>query len=300
MPDQVYSDNISSHVPTENSCVVIPFLRHQGTGMKEDLQKRPSCWDEFTLDTGKCFEWRIGPLSVVIRRLDIEWQIAHTRQEDTNFTNEPCDFSETDILPETIENYARYMFRETTGVLTLKPLLADRPVISRPHVPFSLTAGEEVTLYVSTPLWLEVAVGKSRMKLCEIAIQRPSDTWFGPSTREGELCYASTTHCRHSREELPYRAHRAITPVLIRNKVDSTLLIERLNVPAPLLPLYSTPDGHLWTPKIQLLREGNGDMAALKIDTKPPADAKNAKQVSGPRIVTNESGLIRAFSSMFS
>ena len=51
-------------------------------------------------------------------------------------------------------------------------------------------------IYVSTPLWVRVDVHDPPQFLQEIPVIRPSDTWFGPSTREGELGYAGRTHGR--------------------------------------------------------------------------------------------------------
>lgn len=242
-----------------------------------------SWWGKFKIDREQSRQWHIGPLKLIIRCLTDEWQVAHERLENFDDNNGNWEITDTDELPEILGNKARYIFRQTTGLLTITPLLADRPVISRPNTPFNLTAGEEATLYVSSPLWLELTVGNSRKKLKEIAIQRPSDTWFGPSTREGELCYASTTHCRLHLEELPKRLHRAITPVLIRNEADTTLLVERINLPAPLLPLYASSSQQLWTPQIKLIRKRDGDMAELNIEERAPQEANDVVRLSEPR-----------------
>lgn len=268
--------------------------------MQSDIDKPPSWWGVFDQKNGQCRQCCVGPLRLIVRSLNGVWQVAYERQDDANEVNATWEVKDTDQLPESLENNSRYVFRKPSGLLTITPLLADRSIITRPHSPFSLTAGEDVTLYVSTPLWMELAVGTPKKVLEEIAIQRPSDTWFGPSTLEGELCYASTTHCRLNLDELPRRPHRAITPVYIRNQADTTLSVERLNVPAPLLALYAAENGQLWTPKITLIREKDGDMAELKIDNKPPEEAKQAVQLSKPRMTASGGALIRAFNAVFS
>ena len=100
--------------------------------------------------------------------------------------------------------------------------------------------------------------------------------------------------------DITLRPHRAITPVLVRNLADTTLAIERLNLPAPLLPVYSAADLQLWTPKITLTREKDDDQAELHIDNKPPAEAKQATLLSQPRNKTDSMILIRAFNAVFS
>jgi len=267
--------------------------------MTNDIITPSSWWGSFEFNSEQSRLWHIGPLTFMVRCLNGEWQVAYDRLSEIDEGNASWDIEDTDQLPESLGNNSRYVFRQTAGLLTIMPLLADRSVITRPLTPFNLTAGEEVTLYVSTPLWLEVAVGSPKKALQEIAIQRPSDTWFGPSTREGELCYASATHCRLSLDELPQRPHRAITPVLIRNQAETTLSIERLNVPAPLLTLYACADGQLWTPKITLIREKDGDMAELKIDHIAPQEARQAEKLSPPRMTVASGALIQAFNAVF-
>ena len=258
-------------------------------------------WGNHNLNVDQSKQWQIGPLTFIVRNLVGEWQIAYERDEafDENDTN--WEVKNTDRLTASLDDNSRYILSDSTEQLTITPLLADRPIISRPSTPFNLTAGEDVTLYVSSPLWIELAIGCTPKKpLKEISIQRPSDTWFGPSTREGELCYASTTHCLIKLNELPKRHHRAITPVLIRNRAETTLSLERLNLPVLLLPLFADSNSQLWTPKVTLTREKEGDIAEMTIDKYPPDEAKNATLLSGPRIKTTHNPLIRAFNAVFS
>lgn len=269
--------------------------------MKTDRHTPPSWWGDFRLDNEQSRLWNIGPLTLIVRCMRGEWQIGHQRADDIVDSKGVWETMDTERLPESLDNNSRYVFRETTGRLNITPLLADRPIISRPYTPFYLTAGEEITVYVSSPLWIQLAVGPSPTKALEqIAIQRPSDTWFGPSTREGELCYATTTHCRLNLEDVPQRPHRAITPVFICNQADTTLAVERLNLPAPLLPLYVSSGGQPWTPKVTLIREKDGDMAELQIDDRPPAEARLATLLGEQREKADHSMLFRAFNAVFS
>ncbi len=172
--------------------------------MTSDEHTPKSWWGNFKLEYNQSRLWTIGPLRFIVRCLAGEWQVGNEKIDANSENHDHWHIEVTDLLPETLTNNARYVFHQNPRLLTITPLLADRPIISRPVIPFYLTAGEEVTVYVSTPLWLKLSVGASSKKVLEeIAIQRPSDTWFGPSTREGELCYASSTHCRLNLDELP-------------------------------------------------------------------------------------------------
>lgn len=136
----------------------------QGEAMTGDTHAPSSWWGEFSLNIGQSQQWQIGPLNLIVRRLSGEWQIAHERRDESGDNGVSWQTKDTDQLPESLDNNSRYVFRDSTGRLSIIPLLADRPVISRPLTPFNLAAGEEVTLYVSTPLWLELAVGASTKK----------------------------------------------------------------------------------------------------------------------------------------
>jgi hypothetical protein len=245
--------------------------------------------------------WRIGPLTLWIQRFAREWRIAYVRSSDPMAS----EVEKTVPAPaETIEpaidaSLSRYSFRQTHRELELVPLLADRSVVSRPETPFYIPAGEELTLYISSPLWVRVMVGEPPTMLQELPIYRPSDTWFGPSTREGELCYASRTHCRLRLEDVPFRPHRAVTPVLIRNRGERELHLERLSLPVPYLSLYRDADGRLWTEPVTLDHEPNAEMASMKLGQGPAPEAKKAKEVSGPRRRAEANLLVRAFSALF-
>ena len=58
--------------------------------------------------------------------------------------------------------------------------------------------------------------------------------------------------------------------------------------------------GQLWTPKITLIREKDGDLAELVIDNKPPKEAEQAVKLSEPRETVDDSVLFRAFNAVFS
>ena len=126
------------------------------------------------------------------------------------------------------------------GEIALTPALADRPVVARPEKPFCLPAGAEAVVYVSSPLWVVLSTAQD-LKLAEIPIVRPSDTWLGPSTREGELCYASRTFLRLSLDNLPRRPHRATSMVRILNHADTALPLRALKLPAPPIWLCTGP-----------------------------------------------------------
>ena len=148
-------------------------------------------------------------------------------------------------------------------------------------------------------MWVRVVEGPGRRLLTELASLVPSDTWMGPSTTEGELCYASRMHGRLELKELPLRPQRAVTPVTIENRAAEPLRIDRISLPAPFLSLFSGQRGFLWTEGVTLAREENDDRARLSVTPGPSEPAEGGELLTGPRRHRDEAGLFHAFSSIF-
>ena len=257
-------------------------------------------WGEFSFSDGQALRWRIGPLSIHIQRLTREWRLGYQRcdtSDDSAVDVERARATDPAAVPD-MQN--RFVFRRTTDTLWLMPTLADRSVVARPVSPFYVPPGEEAVLFVSSPLWVMISANYNRQPLESVPIVRPSDTWFGPSTREGELCYASTTHCRLTLEELPIRPHRAVTPVQIINRATESLLVERINLPVIYLSLYSAEPGQLWTDMVTITREALDENASLRLHKRPPPQAGEASLLCEPQLHADKGILSRAFSALFS
>tara|TARA_R110001592_G_scaffold238227_2_gene497775 strand:+ start:73557 stop:74375 length:819 start_codon:yes stop_codon:yes gene_type:complete len=257
-------------------------------------------WGQFDIPVDSAAAWQIETLRFAIQHVDKEWQISHQHESHDEALTNKLSLSREVYDPLDYTQTTRHIFRKSSSIVELKPQLADRTVVTRPSTPISLSPGEEVTLFISTPLWIQFEIsGKGGSALDELAIYRPSDTWFGPSTREGELCYASQTSGRTNLEKLLIRASRAITPLIIINRASDKLLIERVALPVPLLSLFATPEGLLWTQSATLIRENDGDMAELKLGKEAPKEAKGAMRINKPRRQPGKGMLVRAFSSIF-
>ncbi len=264
----------------------------------KDTPPQDRCWwgtTEFLVGGAK--RWEIGPMTLWVRRLAQEWWLACERDE--TLQQRPVTMVDcVDVAWLTHPSLERYVTRHAQERLYMTPMLADRSVVTRPLVPLHLCAGEEATLFVSLPVWILLEAGSQKLLLKELPIQRLSDTWFGSSTLEGELCYASTTHCRQELEEVPQYTYRAITPVRIKNRSKGTLVIERLNLPVHYLAMYGTADNRLWTSGVSLNWE-QGTTVAMQIETKPPVQAKNAELLCKARHVPDTGGVMRAVTSLF-
>jgi len=265
-------------------------------GLAETIQR---WWGDYSLAAGTSGVWKIGAFSVRLERTEKEWRIYLKRGSVHGESGADVSVEIPAEVGEQFQGLKRYCFRETTGLVRLMPALADRPVVTRPFLPFYVPSRQEATIFASSPLWITIHVNDPPQQMDEFPIFRPSDTWLGASTMDGELCYASRTNCFLSPEEVPGRPHRAITPVKIWNRALGPLLLERVSLPVKHLSLFAGSDGNLWTEHVTLERTEGGVSADLRITEGPPPYAGEASLVSEPRERLEKNIMVRALGAIF-
>lgn len=257
-------------------------------------------WGEFNVPPNQQGRWQLGALTAWVQHLSQEWRVAWRIAEDGAEQNAQASVPQP-LSPLAEElSMRRFCFSHQCNNVRIAPALPDRAVVTKPDKPLYVFSGEQTTLYLSFPLSLCIEVGDPPRQLQELPSFRLSDTWFGPNTREGELCYASRTLGRLHLGDLARRSNRVVTAVVIRNKAADSLYIERLNVNLPMLSLYRDAGGMLWTNALTLARLEGQTLASLEVERRPPPEAKGAQFVSGPRHADQRNLLVRAFSSFLS
>lgn len=166
------------------------------------------------------------------------------------------------------------------GTLQASAGLSTRPVVARPTQPLHLPRGEHLTLFVGTTLWF--CLRRNNEPLLDLPLELLSDTWFGPDTRVGEVCYASPTHARLTMDGVPRHVFKAVTPVEIRNQSHVPLLIDKLNLPVPYLALYRDAHRH-WTSQVTITQTSEQQRGEIHISPGPPHHAKFPVDVAPPR-----------------
>jgi len=252
-------------------------------------------WGAVSLEPYTGGEWHVGPTTLWVHRSTHDWRVV-VRPSTDPATVDPMAQRSDRTVPAAEETMTavleaesddltttRYSVQDTDESVALRPALADRPVVTRPEHPLSVLPSEKVTLYLSTPLWVRVELVESARRLTEVPSHRMSDTWFGPSTREGTLCYATRTAGRLRLDRLPRRLHRAITPLTVRNRTAEPLALERIQLPVPHLSLYVTPGDTLWTDPVTMTHREKGAGAAVQIREGPPSDRTDAEPIQAPR-----------------
>lgn len=266
-------------------------------------EKPATWWQQFDFEIGQCMQWKIGPLTLAAQRLTDEWSVAY--EEDLSILiGDEAHTWHYESSGLTFDNLKlkenrRFAMPNHPGDLYLNPLLADRPIITRPITPLSVPPDEITSIFVTTPLWLKLEAGPKKHTLLEIPLRRPSDTWFGDNTISGELCYASRTHGRLHFENITTPASRAITQIHIQNQGHDALLVERFSLPVLYLSLFGADDGTLWTESVTMVRSKEQTMASFQRTEAPPPQAIGAKRVSSARKTHNQNMVIRAFEAIF-
>lgn len=255
-------------------------------------------WASHDVPMGETRRWRIGPMSLWISRLRGEWQLTRTTSEDWQ--------DESVVIAEAVDSADidgakahRYAVAGEDTSIRLIPCTADRAVVTRPAEQFTVPSRERATVYVSSPLWVRVEAGPESKFLADLPTLRPSDTWFGPSPREGEVCYAVRASFRVSRERVQPRPHRVLTALHVENRTHKPLELERIRVPVPLLPVYVDTAGALWTSDVSVVNEDEKELVQMRVAAKPPDAAAGAEPLSAPRQRNGGNMLTRAFSSLF-
>jgi hypothetical protein len=253
-------------------------------------------WGEVELGLDEVARWEIGPLRLWLQRSASEWRLANEWGDNDDAVG--WSLVRDAVWPGEDLKCERFAVTETGSRVQLRPLPADRPVVARPRTPFRVLPAQQSRVFMSAPLWIEIRVGSGGLALREISTKRLSDTWFGATTRDGELCYALKTHARTRLEEMPRAAHRLLTPVVIENRSTEPLVVERLNLPAPFLSVYGGAAGGAWSEEVHMVWSENGDLAELDLRDGPPLEAEGGTRLSAPRQIAAKGHLFRAFGSL--
>ncbi|MBU1239403.1 DUF432 domain-containing protein [Myxococcota bacterium] len=254
-------------------------------------------WGSSPLPEGKIHCLSLGPLNLYSEKLENEWRIGLLRGTDPlESAVTTAHFSAGD-LPANIP-WERFAGGQLDSPLFISPALADRPVVSRPTNAYYLPSTESVTFFIGTPVWVKVMTAKGNV-LKDFPVFRPSDTWFGPTTDQGQLCYASRTFCNVDLASVPYRPHRAVTSVTIKNKSPETIPIEKIKLPVGNLSLYIGPGNRIWTQDITYEIVEKERVIQLRLSDNPPALAPDSEFLSKGREPSGGNLLVQAISYFF-
>jgi hypothetical protein len=254
-------------------------------------------WGETRVPMGTTTRWCLGPLSLWIHRRQGEWRIAH--EEDNEAPPDRTLVAEADgeddlWLHPDVERFA--LGSDQGDQIKLIPQLADRAVVAKPDRTLVIPPDTDMNVYVSSPLWASISA--SGRELTSFSMDTPFETWFGPSPREGELCYATRTACRLRWDDGLFRPHRALTAVHVQNRARQALPFDKIKIPVHLLALYVAPEGTLWSQDVLLAVDADGNRTPLQIRQGLPQTVSGLEVVSNAREQVSEHTLARTFGAL--
>ncbi len=257
-------------------------------------------WGDYPIEAGMARRWDIGGFVLIAAMQDQEVRLhsrADSAEQERFGVSEP---GEVDGLIDDLTELSlvRHITHLSDCRLVVRPALADRAVVSKPLHRLLLHPRERATVYVSTPLWLQLRPATGEHLMLDCPLIRPSDTWFGVNTREGELCYASRTNARLSLDEVPVSAMRAVTAVELSNASDAPLAVDKVCLPVSYLSLFVDDSDRLWTEPVSISCEQQNEPSALTIQHERSLAEPRLERVSGPREEAR-SGLIHSLNVLF-
>jgi hypothetical protein len=266
----------------------------------EIMSKEKQWWGETAFAVNEIKEWSIGKRKIALQRLEKEWLVWN--QELTNESSANINIRSLKTTEDYNESpYSRHLLNQTEDSIIVVPMLADRPIVARPATLLNILPGEQIQLYVSSPLWFCLKTTDHSVPMLDIPFFRPSDSWFGPSTMEGELCYAKYTDAKVDLSKLEKRAHRAITKVLIINQHTETLKIERINLPVPFLTLYEDNQLGFWTQEVEITHNSDNDKAGLRLRKRLPEGIQSSDNiVSNARQMIDSNHFVKSIKHLLS
>jgi hypothetical protein len=243
----------------------------------------------------------MGPLNLWVQRLANRWTLSWVHSGDwLDPSVRIVPGASGEMPPPNATQVTCVLGSSPRADLLFVPTLADRSLVNRLASPLHILPGESASLFFLSPLRLRIEVAENNKILQEIPIHRLSDTWFGPMSSLGELCYANSLPAFLELRDVPIRLHCAISTVSIRNAGKEVLRVERINVPLPRLSLFYSPRTGFWTDAFSFVCEEGGELASLKLDRQPPSEANPAQFVAGPRLAPQETmPVIRAVGALF-
>lgn len=222
-------------------------------------------WSAQTLEPGDWRLWRAGALHLWTRREQHEWRIASRREEQEA---EDLAVGQEERPPEEAA-WKRWAFREEDATIRVAPAMPLNPLLVRPDSPIHIPRGNEVLFFVSIPVYLQLYLGPEKTLLIH---EEPSvvlsKTWFGPPTG-GELSYALRTGCSRELGNIRKGQHRAVCPVMIRNRSEEELHFEKLSIRAMHVNIYRGAS-RLWTEEIEVSYRGKNVFSEISFGKGEP------------------------------
>ena len=221
--------------------------------------------EELDMGKGNIFHLRYGPLDLYIEKKINELSVRWMTSNDWMDSSFHYQFPFTGVYPETLLKEKRFAYKGDNPKLMVLPCLGEKPFVARPDNTFMILPGEQAKIYLSTPVSVRLIDMNGDRVIDEIPVIHRTQTWFGDSPTYGQLCFFTNIKAALNEENLPFRPHRAMTHVVVENKSQKPIPIERLKIPVNYLRLYQDNRGLFVTSSLYVKCDVKGKVKDVKI-----------------------------------
>ena len=237
----------------------------------------------FKLEEGQILYVRFGPLDLYIGHFFQEWRVSWFSSNDYLDNSFKLDLPYNGSVSEILQSQIRYTYsRSCNGYIKITPILGDLPFVAKPTKPLMVLPGETVKIFMSIPLFLRIELEEPYALIEEIPVIKSPKTWFGETTTAGHVCYSTRIKAVLDKKELVNRPYRATSQLMIENRGEDSLHVERLKVPAPHLSLYQKQSGLFVTSLIHYIRDSSGHIKTVDVIAKE--NQEDLFFMAGPRM----------------
>ena len=250
----------------------------------------PPPWGEHVLPAEGTLALRLGSHDLWFRWREGEIRVSDQDRGAGSGDLATWGFGSPDPEPPPDAEWSRWATPSEEREVSLRPALPDRPVVLEPEWPFRLLPGAEARVFVRVPLWIRMDLvvrdpggeeGIRRVRLQESPAVLMSDTWWG-ELHSGELAYWLPTTARRTMATRLFAPHVAICPLVLRNRANEDLRVEKLALRTNHLSLF-VQDRRIWSDESRVLYQGGEEGSQIEMAGRAPPEAEGAKLVSGPR-----------------
>lgn len=189
-------------------------------------------WDDFSLEEGLTFRWRVGKLELYVKVRGNDLYIGHSYSEQTSETEVAVESSDPDKL-----KWLRFILPDNKRTIRLRPALPDRPVIAEAGETIRILSKQKAHFFIPIPFWLRLyLVGGKEQLFYEVPTLKLSNTWFGPP-ESGALCYASAVNFYNDLQSA-LSEESAVVPLSINNNSNSFFDLKKAAVYGNFLNIY--------------------------------------------------------------
>ncbi len=254
--------------------LIICESSNMGASDAEIMSMKQSIWPTFTLKDRDIHRYRIGPLTIFLKRFLDEIWVASIRDDDTR--GDPAG------LPEKPE-WIRLALPGEFDEYRIRPVMPDRPVIIDTEHSYSFFSQTRTRVFSRVPAWVRITpASRDDLIIAELPTVVLSETWFGGFT-EGELSYAVSSTARRILTEDLLEPHLVVCPMEIRNNSDAELKFEKVCLRVDRLSIFARGDA-LWSDETVIDYQGMDSSTDTEIKGVRPPEAGDAKLVSKPRM----------------